>query len=271
MKPHWTPRLIAPFCLKIGLFALILSSGSTHAGMAVDFDSEMDATVKEAVQSVANPKARAQSATAFAVSLTGPNRIAVTGQKITNAIFDARQLDMQTEDATGQIFVFPKTDQPIALFVTTEDKETHALTLMPQAIRSQEIILGSKEPQKANKPVSSSYQPKALVDAIDAPDLDKRVTKLIRALARDELPEGFHATNRCGKGCIKLMANDELVGKVLLHTNTSQTVVTLEEKFFYERGVLAVALQKTILKPQDFTRVFVVMKNTGLQMNEETR
>ena len=270
MKPHWTPRLIAPFCLKIGLFALILSSGSTHAGMAVDFDSEMDATVKEAVQSVANPKARAQSAPTFAVSLTGPNRIAVAGKKITNAIFDARQLDMQTEEATGQIFVFPKTEEPVALFVTTEDKETHALTLMPQAIRSQEIILGSKEPQRANKPISS-YQPKALTEAIDAPDLDKRITKLIRALARDELPEGFHATNRCGKGCIKLMANDELVGKVLLHTNTSQTTVTLEEKFFYERGVLAVALQKTILKPQDFTRVFVVMKNTGLQINEETR
>lgn len=269
MKPHWTPRLIATFCLKIGLFALILSSGSTLAGMAVDFDSEMDATVKEAVQSVANPKARAQSAPAFAVSLTGPNRIAVTGQKITNAIFDARQLDMQTEDATGQIFVFPKTDQPIALFVTTEDKETHALTLMPQAIPSQEIILGAKESPKAS--LASSYQPKALTDAIDAPDLDKRVTKLIRALARDELPEGFHATNRCGKGCLKLMANDELVGKVLLHTNTSQTTVTLEEKFFYERGVLAVAFQKTTLKPQDFTRVFLVMKNTPLTTNEAKR
>lgn len=271
MKPFLSDRLRTPFCLKIGALALILTQSVANAGMAPEFETEMDATVKEAVQSVANPKARAQSAPAFAVSLTGPNRIAVTGQKITNAIFDARQLDMQTEDATGQIFVFPKTDQPIALFVTTEDKETHALTLLPQAIRSQEIILGGKEPQRANKPISSSYQPKALTEAIDAPNLDKRITKLIRALARDELPEGFHATNRCGKGCIKLMANDELVGKVLLHTNTSQTVMTLEEKFFYERGVLAVALQKTILKPQDFTRVFVVMKNTGLQMNEGTR
>lgn len=270
MKPFLSDRLRTPFCLKIGALALILSQSVANAGMAVDFDSEMDATVKEAVQSVANPKARAQSAPTFAVSLTGPNRIAVAGKKITNAIFDARQLDMQTEEATGQIFVFPKTDQPIALFVTTEDKETHALTLVPQAIRSQEIILGSKEPQRANKP-TSSYQPKALTEAVDAPDLDRRVTKLIRALARDELPEGFHATNRCGKECLKLMANDELVGKVLLHTNTSQTTVTLEEKFFYERGVLAVALQKTILKPQDFTRVFVVMKNTGLQLNEERR
>ena len=154
--------------------------------------------------------------------------------------------------------------------MTTEDKETHALTLMPQAIQSQEILLGAKEPPRVDKP-HSSYQPKAITEAIDAPDLDKRVTKLIRALARDELPEGFHATNRCGKGCIKLMANDELVGKVLLHTNTSQAIVTLEENFFYERGVLAVALQKTTLKPQDFTRVFVVRKNTMLKTNEETR
>lgn len=270
MKLYWTPCLSPSFCLKIGLFALILNTSPTHAGMAPDFNLQGEATVQEAVQAVANPKAKAQSAPSFAVSLTGPNRIAVTGQKITNAIFDARHLDMQTEEATGQIFVFPKTDQPIALFVTTEDKETHALTLMPQAIRSQEIILGAREPERANKPLSS-YQPKALTEAIDAPDLDRRVTKLIRALARDELPVGFHATNRCGKGCFKLMANDELMGKVLLHTNTSQTVVTLEEKFFYERGVLAVALQKTTLKPQDFTRVFVVMIKTPLTTNEAKR
>lgn len=270
MKPYLSDRLRVPFCLKIGAFTLLLSPAVTTAGMAPDFESSMDETVKEAIHSVSNPKAQAQSAPAFAVSLTGPNRIAVTGKKITNAIFDARQLDMQTEEATGQIFVFPKTNEPVALFVTTEDKETHALTLIPQAIRSQEIILGAKEPQRADKPLSS-YQPKAIAEAIDAPDLDKRVTKLIRALARDELPEGFHATNRCGKGCLKLMANDELVGKVLLHTNTSQSIVTLEEKFFYERGVLAVALQKPTLKPQDFTRVFLVMKNTKLNTNEETR
>lgn len=268
MKLYWTPCLSPSFCLKIGLFALILNTSPTHAGMAPDFNLQGEATVQEAVQAVANPKAKAQSAPSFAVSLTGPNRIAVTGQKITNAIFDARHLDMQTEEATGQIFVFPKTDQPIALFVTTEDKETHALTLVPQAIRSQEIILGAKAPQRVKS--VSSYQPKAFTEAVDAPDLDRRVTKLIRALARDELPEGFHATKRCGKECLKLMANDELVGKVLLHTNTSQTTVTLEEKFFYERGVLAVALQKATLHPQDFTRVFVVMKNTGLQLSGET-
>lgn len=269
MKTFLSDRLRVSFCLKIGALALVLCPALTYAGMAPDFESSMDETVKEAIHSVSNPKAQAQSAPAFAVSLTGPNRIAVTGKKITNAIFDARQLDMQTEEATGQIFVFPKTNEPIALFVTTEDKETHTLTLMPQAIRSQEIILGVKEPPKASLP--TFYQPKAITEAIDASDLDKRVTKLIRALARDELPEGFHATNRCGKGCLKLMANDELVGKVLLHTNTSQTTVTLDEKFFYERGVLAVALQKTTLKPQDFTRVFVVMKNSGLQQNGEKR
>ena len=219
----------------------------------------MDETVKEAIHSVSSPKAQAQSAPAFAVSLTGPNRIAVTGKKITNAIFDARQLDMQTEEATGQIFVFPKTNEPVALFVTTEDKETHALTLMPQAIRSQEIILGAKEPPKATLP-TTSYQPKALGEAIDAPDLDKRVTKLIRALARDELPVGFHATNRCGKSCLKSLASDTLEGKVLTHKNTSKTFVTLEEKLFYTEGVLAVAIVRTNLAPGESTRVYVVSK-----------
>lgn len=253
MKTHWTIRLTASFCAFLTPLA--------HAGMAPEKDSMMDATVWEAIDSVKHSAGKAQSTPAFPISLTGPNRIAVADKKIINAIYDATQLEVQTDSVTGQVFVFPRIQDPIALFLTTEDKETYALTLMPQAVRSQEIVLGNRV-SKQLKPVA--YPQKVFNDAVEtAPDLDIKVTRLIRALAREELPDGFHATNRCGKGCVKQLASETFVGKVLSHKNSSKSFVTLEEKFFYQKGVLAVSITNPSLAPRESTRVYVVMKNDG--------
>lgn len=250
MKHLRTKSLLASLCALAVPFA--------HAGMAPSDDFLLENSVHEAVASVKNPRAKAQSVPAFPVSLTGPNRIAVTGKKITNAIYEASQLEVQTDAITGQVFVFPKTKDAVALFLTTEDKETHALTLIPQSVRSQEIVLGDTKQKEAQ---SQPYSPNTFKEAIvSAPDLDKKVTRLIRALARNELPDGFHATNRCGAFCLKSLSSDTLAGKVLIHQNTSSQNVTLEEKLFYKKGVLAVAIENAHLAPQAMTRVYVVEK-----------
>lgn len=253
MKYPWTLSLVASFCA--------LTMPCATAGMAPSDDSMIDSTVSEAMHAVKNPSAKAQSAPAYPVSLTGPNRIAVTDKKITNAIYEVSQLEVQTDAITGQVFVFPKTQDPIALFLTTEDKETYALTLMPQAIRSQEIVLGliSKPTLK-----SQPYPQATFKEAIEsAPDIDLKVTRLIRALARNELPDGFHASNRCGKFCLKSLTSETLIGKVLIHKNSGKQNVTLEEKFFYQKGVLAVAIEKASLAPGELTHVYTVEKNSS--------
>ena len=101
-----------------------------------------------------------------------------------------------------------------------------------------------------------------------APNLDMKVTRLIRALARDELPEGFHSTNRCGKNCIKSLTSETLLGRVVIHKNTSSGTVTLEEKFFYEACVLAVSIENPYLNPKESTRVFIVSKNSESLLQE---
>ena len=250
MKHLRTKSLFASFCA--------LAVPLAYAGMAPSDDFLSEDNVHEAIASVKSPRAKAQSAPAYPVSLTGPNRIAVMGKKITNAIYEASQLEVQTDAITGQVFVFPKTKDAVALFLTTEDKETHALTLIPQSVRSQEIVLGNT---KQNETQSQPYAPNTFKEAIvSAPDLDKKVTRLIRALARNELPEGFHATNRCGAFCLKSLTSDSIVGKVLVHQNTSSQNVTLEEKLFYQKGVLAVAIENAHLAPKAMTRVYVVEK-----------
>ena len=250
MKQLRTKSLFVCFCTLVGPIA--------HAGMAPSNDFLLDDQVHEAISSVKNPTVKAQSAPAYPVSLTGPNRIAVTGKKITNAIYEASQLEVQTDAVTGQIFVFPKTKDAVALFLTTEDKETHALTLIPQSVRSQEIVLGNTKQKDGQTEIHAPRTFKETI--ISAPDLDKKVTRLIRALARNELPEGFHATNRCGSSCLKSLTSESLIGKVLVHQNTSEQSITLEEKLFYQKGVLAVAIENVHLEPKAMTRVYVIEK-----------
>ena len=246
------------FISPVVMTGLVCAFHSAHAGMAPEKMAGFESyDVTGVMNSVIKSTGRAKSAPAYPISDSGPNRIAVTGKKITNAIYDATQLDVQTDAVTGQVFVFPRTQENVALFLTTDDRETYALPLVPKQIASQEIGLGKTAPKK----VRESYTQKVFTESIEsASDFDTKVTRLIRALARNELPEGFHATNRCGKNCLKSMTSDTLEGKVLTHKNTSKNFVTLEEKLFYTEGVLAVAIPRTNLAPSESTRVYVVSK-----------
>ena len=180
-------KILQTLCLAGSFCTLIPLTGV--AGMAPDSTEDFESSVHEAFESVARPQAKAQSTPAYSVSLSGPNRIAVEGKKIINAIYDNTQLEVQTDALTGQIFVFPKSEVASALFLTTDDKSTYALTLLPQNTRSQEIVLKSIEKQKkTNVP----YKQKTFAESIEAsPDFEAKVTRLIRALARDEVPEGL--------------------------------------------------------------------------------
>lgn len=246
--------------LSLALAFCTCALSNAQAGMAPDFEDYGDATVSETMQSVSSPKARSQSAPSFPVSLTGPNRIAVDGKKIVNAIYDNTQMELQSDTMTGQIFVFPKTETPTALFLTTDDRETYALTLIPQATNSQEIVLRG---QTSQVKVTNAHTQKTFSQTVlAAPDVEAQVTRLIRALARNEVPDGFHLTNRCGKDCVRSLSSDSLHGEIIIHRNTSGTPITLEEKLFYRRGVLAVAVSQTQLAPGEFARVFIVSQKS---------
>ena len=148
-------KILQTLCLAGSFCALIPLTGV--AGMAPDSTEDFESSVHEAFESVARPQAKAQSTPAYSVSLSGPNRIAVEGKKIINAIYDNTQLEVQTDALTGQIFVFPKSEVASALFLTTDDKSTYALTLLPQNTRSQEIVIKSLAKHKNNNVPSKQH------------------------------------------------------------------------------------------------------------------
>lgn len=207
--------------------------------------------VKDATR---NASRNSQGLRSYSVSADEPNRVAVADRKIVNAIYDQTLLEVQTDEITGQIFVFPRTKAPVALFLTTDRNETHSLTLVPDARMSQEIILGSrsiKEPESYKRPSTS-------LPVENASDIDTTLKNLIVALARNELPVSMTATNRCGDNCLRRFIGEEISGEVLVYKNKTSSHIALSERLFYEAGILAVAIENTELAAGQSTRVYRV-------------
>lgn len=272
-KQNLTPYL-SPVIKQALPIVLCLASAQTMAGAAPErFDSHHDDesqsfneqsvfghsdNVQSAIDRVKdatrNASRNGQGLRSYSVSADGPNRVAVADRKIVNAIYDQTLLEVQTDEITGQIFVFPRTKAPVALFLTTDRNETHSLTLVPDARMSQEIILGSrsiKEPESYKRPSTS-------LPVETASDLDTTLKNLIVALARNELPVSMTATNRCGDNCLRRFIGEEISGEVLVYKNKTSSHIALSERLFYEAGILAVAIENTELAAGQSTRVYRV-------------
>ena len=121
----------------------------------------------------------------YEISKTAPNRIAVRNARIINAVYDQTKLEIQTEEATGEIFVIPKDISESVLYLTTSDEETIAISLLPREIASQSITLvGSAK--KGTKKTSSTP-----IVTLESNAFDATIKKLVMALARGESVAGF--------------------------------------------------------------------------------
>lgn len=272
-KQKLTPYLF-PVIKQALPIVLTLASAQTMAGAAPErFDSHhgdesqsfneqsafghsdnVQSAIERVKDATRNASRSGQGLRSYSVSADGPNRVAVADRKIVNAIYDQTLLEVQTDEITGQIFVFPRTKAPVALFLTTDRNETHSLTLVPDARMSQEIILGSrsiKEPESYKRPSTS-------LPVETASDIDTTLKNLIVALARNELPVSMTATNRCGDNCLRRFIGEEISGEVLVYKNKTSSHIALSERLFYEAGILAVAIENTELAAGQSTRIYRV-------------
>lgn len=200
----------------------------------------------------------------YPISDRGPNRIAVDGERILQAIYDQTQLEIQTDETLGQIFVVARSHEPQALFLTTDKKQTYSLTLLPQSTVSQEIVLKSRtlsasENEKSSGALKISRKLSSLpIETADSfPALLKN---LMTAIARNELPEGFTVTNRCAENCLRRYDSEHYEAQVLRLQNKGLKPLYLTEKQFYEKGVLAVAIAQPNLRVGETTAVYVIKR-----------
>ena len=246
--------------MKKTAFALIaLATISSVAVAGAPFD------VPERVEHLfhTQPLAENPAPARYPVSLTGPNRIAIANAKILHCVHDQAKVEIQADETNGQIFIFPRTADASTLFLTTDTKETVAVTIVPQAIASQNIVLNAA-PKPIVKPATPVYEKPVL----RAHSVDSAVKHLIAAMARQEVPAGFDTvaivvnTNTDTK-IVKQYVSDAYLGEVLRFTHQGKKNLSLEERLFYETNVLGVSIVDRDLKPGETTTVYRVKTRTG--------
>lgn len=262
-------RLVAPLLLSLCIEsvlaetapALVLKEPLTNADFGIVDEPKPVRDVKNAMQS----GTVARTLPGFPVSDSGPNRIAIQGQKIVQAIYDQTQLEVQTDETNGQIFVIPRTKTPQALFLTTDQQQTHSLTLIPQKTESQEIVIKGKTPasEKASSRTSLEGSTEVRLSALPVETADtfpQAMKNLMIAMARNEIPEGFSVNNRCGENCLRQYVSENYDAKVIRFQNKGLRPLTLSERSFYQKGVLAVAMTQPHLRIGESSTVYIIRR-----------
>lgn len=199
-----------------------------------------------------------QHKTEVPVSRDQQNRISVAGDRI-QQIFGAEEIDVQTDDESGQIFVrFLNASQkkPLTLTIVTESGVTHDLKFIPQAIEFQSILL--KSSLKTEPPIKAPLSHA------------QHLATLIKTMALGKKAEGYTLSvlkNTERQYSEPLSVRPQLVyrgeteeGHVYLLKNEGDETIPLDEAVLAFPQDLALSLTRTCLEPGQKSYLFVVSK-----------
>ena len=204
----------------------------------------------------------------FGISASHASRIAFAGgERIESAVWDQQDLDLKTDSSSGQIFVRPKREGEIMIYVTTESGETAAIVL--------EAGL-EKSPQKAPKdavPMSGDdSRPASMLAPSPAPDFIAAVKRLARLAALEKEAPDVMKRSSCPRPSASLAnaleklaplhpsvetcwTSRDLTAVVLRLRNPSAVPMRIRESALTGPTVAAIASEKTTLRLGESARL----------------
>jgi conjugal transfer pilus assembly protein TraK len=162
----------------------------------------------------------------------------------------------------GQLFVRPvEKDKPISIFLTSDSGATYALTLQPADIPAESLII------KENK--TRTTRPTA---AERAASRQAMIKTLLIETASGRIPDDMEVRETGDDVLLwrgtKFTHDRDWLGMTIAvgHyrlMNTSQEDMRLAEQEFFRPDVIAVAIERHVLRPGESTRVFIVRHREG--------
>lgn len=222
---------------------------------------------------------QSESLLRFSISASQPTRIAFgDGRRIQSAVWEQNDADVKTDPAAGQIFVAPRREGDIVLFITTEDGETAALTLDARADAApQNIVLErrgrpAKTSEAAETP-NASDQP--MLPPMPVSDYEAAMKTFLRAAALSRETPAVRRLPRCPapsasvEGARKKLAAlkpkttscwraNGFRATVLRLRNDSPAVVQLREPALIGPSILAIGLDRPILRLGETAELFLI-------------
>lgn len=186
-------------------------------------------------------------------------RIEIEGQKIIND-YSSADVTKKITKPLGQIYLVPNTLQPFNLYIVSDTGNTYNLHMTPSKhARGDSILIKSanaKSTFEAN-PVafnSASYV-RNINYLLQIMYLNKDADGGYNVTPTTQIVETF---DNLSSVLYKTYTNDSLTGQVLVVKNISKDKILLTEGEFYSERTLAVSIENPELKPNEFTRIFII-------------
>lgn len=220
------------------------------------------------------------------VSIKDPTRVTVEGARIIRVIgdlFDASKnpsgrITVLPDEASGEVYVQPVKGEivpfrPVKVDIKT-DKGTYGLLLQPLDAPSDTIIVqprgkATPKPRAGQESAAASYNPptRGNVPEFASPNHLRNIKGWMVAMASNTAPERVEVRAVGQEVALwaetRFVLDDQwlgsgYVGERYTLTNVSGKQLVLDEREFYRRGVIAVAVQKMQVESGADTRVWVL-------------
>ena len=196
------------------------------------------------------------------MSLKELNRVSMSdGSRIDHIWGPQDRMTLDVDTDSGQLFVRVVGAKPFSIFVKADNGETYTLLAAPQDVSAETIFL---RPPYRHHNKSSAERALPYI---------KRIERLAKALGRGALPEEMTPIQSSRVFALweevhfkreMIYAGDTLTGEIYWLTNLTEQEIRIEEREFRilpgTNPVVAVAIDKHLLKPKEATEVFVIRK-----------
>jgi len=195
------------------------------------------------------------------ISAIDLNRIKVPGDRVRNIRGSLGEvIDPIIDGRTGDAFLklpFPG-HKPINIFVVTEKDFTYKGTLFPKSIPAEQIVL------RNDKAAISSNNVEGVKSSRNS--YENQIINLMKVMRDKKNTDGYQVKNQSkyvDLGDISMRRSSiykgqNFVGEIFVLKNSTNKVISLEEKFFYKNGVRAVKIENADLLPGESTEIFIV-------------
>ncbi len=188
------------------------------------------------------------------------NRLSVANDRIVNLFGDEGTFMTQNDEQTGQVFIKPtieNQEKPLSLTLVTENGLTQDLNLIPDALEASTLILKS-----GTTSVHPSFQ-ETSTQALKASNSMDRAVQILKQAMLKQLPihkESVHA-RKCPGFQMQYQNSFVVEGFRVQHwiiQNTQRQSQEVFEKNLYERGDIALSLDKHWLGPREKADVYIL-------------
>lgn len=208
----------------------------------------------------------------FTVPSEGATMIAIPGDPIRSAVYDKATMDVQTESASGQVYVLPRREGSAMIYLTSESGETAPVELIfAEGAKPQTIILEKRSdlPPSKGQPAEVTTLRPLRADGFAA-EVKRFVTLILRGESEGEAEKThFTSPGPAAKEALQglrplalkfegIWRSREAEAYCATLKNGTISPVVLDPEVLNSGSLYAVALTRTTLMPGESTVIILV-------------